>query len=549
MVPAATPGDDIRRDIRILDGPNRFLPGPAVALSLCLPTAHAQRSAEKLAGELAAAIVAQAKFPAAISADLVARGGRDGGLLIAFPRHDRQQSEAFALALSDGLAAVLGGEDIGAVATVAADRCRAIVADDPPSVPAPTIPTIAVTGTNGKTTVTRLAAHIAGQAGHRVARCDSDGVYDGSVAVERGDWTGFLGVRRALGIPGATFAALEIARGGILRRGLGATDFDVSVVTNIAADHLGSDGVDTLGDMAEVKSAVVGATRPSGVVVVNAEDPLALAMRRATSARPFGFALSMASPGLELVLREGGAAISLRDHEVVWRDHVDATWRPVLDITAIPITFGGKSRHSVANALAAAAAALGCGIPLPSVVAGLQSFTPSAAHNPGRMNAFQFRGIVILVDYGHNEEGLTALMELARALVGTDGQVHLVLNGLGDRPADLIFGLARIGAQTSDTLVIAERESAPRGRPADEHFGLLRAGAEAGGKATPLSLPTEVDAARTVVERAAAGDVCAIMCHAERVEMAAWLDAIGAAPTEFAVDMGSSPADGSAEIL
>jgi cyanophycin synthetase len=522
----------MRREIRVLDGPSRFVRGPGVLLTLGpQPTPADPKEVEKLVAQMATAVMEKARLPTEMSDQLVVRAAPSGDLWVAFPRFDRRQAEAVALAIGDGVVAAVAGGDVDAVVERAAGQCAGVEPDDPPVIVVPAMPTVAVTGTNGKTTVTRLVAHIAREAGHHVARCDSDGVYDGESAVERGDWTGFLGVRRALEVHHADFAALEIARGGILRRGLGATDFDVSVVTNIAADHLGRDGVETLDDMAEVKSVVVRATRPTGWVVVNAEDRRALSMRHATVARPFGFALSPDVPGIDAILAEGGSAISVREGEVVRQE--DGDWRSLLDVSAIPITFGGQSRHNVANALAGTAAALAVGLPLSSVLAGLRTFTPSAGHNPGRMNVFELDGVLILVDYGHNEDGLSALMELAKALTGPAGLVHLVLNGLGDRPAELIFGLARAGAQLSDTMVIAERESAPRGRPAEEHFGLLRAGAEAGGKTDVLSLPTEVEAARVVLERARPGDVCSIMCHAERVEMANWLEEIGAVPARF----------------
>jgi cyanophycin synthetase len=525
-------GAGVRREIRLLDGPSRFVRVPGVLLTLGLQkTLGVASEVEKSVAQVATAVMERAGLPPEMSEQLVVRSAPNGDLWVAFPRFDRRQAEAVALAIGDGVVAALAGEDVDAVVERAAGQCAGVEPDEPPVIVVPGMPTVAVTGTNGKTTVSRLVAHIAREAGHHVARCDSDGVYDGETAVERGDWTGFLGVRRALEVPHADFAALEIARGGILRRGLGATEFDVSVVTNIAADHLGRDGVETLEDMTEVKSVVVRATRPTGWVVVNAEDGRALGMRHATSARPFGFSLSPDAAGIGAILDEGGSAISARGGEVV--RHEQGHWRSILDISEIPITFGGLSRHNVANALAGAAAALAVGLPLSSVLAGLRTFTPSAGHNPGRMNVFELDGVLILVDYGHNEDGLGALMELAKALTGPAGQVHLVLNGLGDRPADLIFGLARTGAELSDTMVIAERESAPRGRPADEHFGLLRAGAEAGGKPDVLGLPTEVEAAQAVLDRAQPGDVCSIMCHAERVEMATWLEEIGAVPARF----------------
>src|ERR671935_1036039 len=221
-------------------------------------------------------------------------------------------------------------------------------------------------------------------------------------------WTGPGGAGRVLAQPGIELAVLETARGGILRRGVGVAHNDVAVVTNVSADHLGLGGIDTLDQLAELKATIVRITRPSGWVVLNADDPRTLAMRRQSRARPFLFGLDPDAPGLRAAQDEGGRAATVLDGELGVLDHgrVDR----LLPVPDVPVTLAGLSAPNVANALAAAAAGIGVGLPRRAVLEGLRTFRPDPAQNPGRMNVLDLDGRTVIVDMAHNEASLHALL-------------------------------------------------------------------------------------------------------------------------------------------
>src|SRR3972149_641925 len=204
-------------------------------------------------------------------------------------------------------------------------------------------------------TTPRLIAHIAAQAGRRVGMTNSDGIYLRGELVEAGDWTGFGGAARVLSEPGIDLAVLETARGGIPLRGGGYARNDVSVVTNVSADHLGLQGIDAVEELAEVKGAVPRITRRGGWAVLNAEDPLVWAMRRESRARRYAFSLDPQAPGVEAALDRGGRAAVLQRGWLVLLAPDRAPIR-LARAADVPVTFGGLSRYNIANALAAAAA-------------------------------------------------------------------------------------------------------------------------------------------------------------------------------------------------
>ena len=219
--------------------------------------------------------------------------------------------------------------------------------------------------------------------------------------------------------PRVQVAVTETARGGILLRGVGTAVNDVSVVTNISADHLGLLGVHTIEQLAEVKSVIVRITKPHGWTVLNADDPLVRAMRSVSRARPWFYSPDPDNPYLDEALEADGRAITVVDGRIVilGRGH-DPTW--VVDVADVPLTLAGASRVNVSNALAATAAAVAIGVPLDAVRAGLRSFTTGAEHNAGRLNVYRIGGIAVLLDLAHNEASLASLLEVADAL-RTDG--------------------------------------------------------------------------------------------------------------------------------
>jgi cyanophycin synthetase len=319
---------------------------------------------------------------------------------------------------------------------------------------------------------------------------------------------------------------LETARGGILRRGVGVAHNDVAVVTNVSADHLGLGGIHTLDQLAEVKATIVRITRPSGWVVLNADDPRTLAMRRRSRARPFLFGLDPDAPGLREAQSEGGRAATVLDGDLVVLDR--GRVERLLPLEDVPVTFAGLSTPNVANALAAAAAGLGVGLPREAVLEGLRTFRPDPAQNPGRMNVLDLDGRTVIVDMAHNEASLLALLEVARGLCRPGGRVLAMVGTAGDRPDALIRSLGEIAARRADRVVVGEKERYLRGRDRADLPRLLREGAATVGVTDVPVHPTELAALQALAAEAAPGDVCALMAPAERDELLAWLGDRGA---------------------
>jgi cyanophycin synthetase len=357
---------------------------------------------------------------------------------------------------------------------------------------------------------------------------NSDGIFVRGELIEAGDWTGFGGAGRVLAEPGLDLAVLETARGGILLRGIGYASNDVSVVTNVSADHLGLQGIDTVDELAEVKGTVVRITRRGGWAVLNVDDDRAWAMRRQTRAHLYAFSLEPRSDRVERVLDGGGRACVLERGTLVLRA---AGRRPrrLAPADELPVTVAGLSRYNIANALAASAACDALGISAPRIARGLRSFAQDAAANPGRLNLYERRAVFVVIDFAHNEAGLAGLMDVARAIAGRH-RVRLAFGTAGDRTDEILHALGVL-AGGADDLVIAEKRHYLRGRDNDEMNELLRAGARDGGYTGEIeALPNEMAACQALVGRAGRGDVCAVMAHVERTELFGWLEAEGFRP-------------------
>jgi cyanophycin synthetase len=330
-------------------------------------------------------------------------------------------------------------------------------------------------------------------------------------------------------------AVTETARGGILLKGIGLTRNDVSVVTNVTADHLGLQGIDTVDQLAEVKAVVPRITQASGWAVLNADDPRVLAMRTVIRAHPWVFSRDADSPAIREVLGEGGRATTVIDGWVaVLRPGADPD--PLVELVDVPMTLAGLSRFNVENTLAAASAALAIGVPRASVVEGLRTFRPDAEHNPGRMNFFtvpvEGGTASVVMDLAHNEAGLEALLEIMNGVRRPGARLLLGLGAVGDRTDELIDKLGEIGARDSDVVAIGHKQRYLRGRAAEELEGLLRAGAARVGVTDVPAYPTEVSCLEALVAQARPGDVVGLMCHAEREECYAWIAAHGGTPDE-----------------
>ena len=499
-------------ELRVLDGPNRFFTRPAVKLEF---TGHQPGNVEAVAQRAALAIKRLHEGLDLPEPRLTTRPSVDGlRVAIAFAWRRRTISQAIAAAagrLALGRS-TLRRELAGLRATAHGPLSH---------LPRPRIPIVAVTGTNGKSTTTRLIAHIASQAGLKVGMTNSDGIFVRGELIEAGDWTGFGGAGCVLAEPGLDLAVLETARGGILLRGVGYAANDVSVVTNLSADHLGLQGIDTVDELAEVKGVVVRMTKRGGWTVLNADDDRAWAMRRLTRANVYVFSMEQRSDRVQRVLDRGGRAALLESEGLVLRAAGRRPRRlaPAVDL---PVTVAGLSRHNIANALAASAACDALGIGAARIARGLRSFAQDAADNPGRLNMYERRGVFAVVDFAHNEAGLAGLLDVARAVAGRH-RVRLAFGTAGDRTDEILHALGAL-AGGADDLVIAEKRHYLRGRDLDEMNELLRAGARDGGYTGEIEAqPNEVAALQAILSRAKRGDVCAVMSHAERGEVFEWL--------------------------
>jgi cyanophycin synthetase len=396
-----------------------------------------------------------------------------------------------------------------------------------PSVPSPRIPVIAISGTNGKSTTTRLIAHIASQAGLVTGMTNSDGIYVRGEQVEAGDWTGYGGAGRILTEPGMELAVLETARGGILLRGLGYDHNDVSVVTNVSPDHLGLQGIDTLDELAETKATIVRVTRRDGWAVLNGDDPRVWRMRHETRAQWYPFSTDGDSSAVVAALRRGGRAA------VLDRGWITIRKRGVKPIhlarsAELPVTFGGLSRVNIANALAAAAACDAMDLEPKQIAAGLRSFGRDLDSNPGRLNLFERRGVLVLIDFAHNEAGLASLLEVCGALVGKTAQgrgvIRLGLGTAGDRTDEMLQSMGELAARRADEVVIAEKRHYLRGRGLEEMNELFRDGARRAGYGGEIpAYETELETVRALVRKSRPGDIAAVMTHVERAEVFDWL--------------------------
>lgn len=273
------------------------------------------------------------------------------------------------------------------------------------------IPIVAVTGVNGKTTTTRLIAHVLSVTGKTVGMTCTDGIYVGSRRIDAGDCSGPKSARNILLNPAVEAAVLETARGGILREGLAFDRCDVAVVTNIGeGDHLGLSDIDTLEKLARVKQVIVDVVAPSGAAVLNAADPLVAQMAAKCPGSVVFFALTSENPVIVEHRAKGGRAVFVRENSVILAD--GATAFPILSLERIPLTHAGRVAFQVENVLAATAACWAVGIPAEAIRSGLESFSNSVGKTPGRFNLFDIRGTTVVVDYGHNPSSLQALLDV-----------------------------------------------------------------------------------------------------------------------------------------
>jgi len=401
----------------------------------------------------------------------------------------------------------------------------------PPGAPS-RIPIVAVTGSNGKTTTARMIAHIMKGMGRKVGLTSTDGIYVDGRVVRKADASGPKSASMVLQNPTVDFAVFEVARGGILREGLGYQRNDVAVVLNVTGDHLGLGGITSIRQLAEVKRVVVEAVPRDGVAVLNADDPLVAAMARHTSGSVIYFSMDPEHERLKFQASRGRRAVTLehgRNGEMIvlrqGRKSMSLVWTHL-----IPATFEGRARMNVQNALAATAASWAAGAHLHDIRQGLRTFATSYYMAPGRMNMFELDGYRVVVDYAHNPPALTAVGEFVERLAEpSPGGARAVVTGrrigvvatAGDRRDEDIVEMGRVAARYFDEVIVREDEN-NRGRPRGATAELISQGIEDAGPdrrtAKTTTILDELEATRHALKLAAEGDVVVVCVdHANRV--------------------------------
>lgn len=369
------------------------------------------------------------------------------------------------------------------------------------------IPIIAITGTNGKTTTSRLIAHIAKMNGYRVGYTTSDGVYIQNRLLMTGDCTGPASAEFVLKDPTVNFAVLESARGGLLRAGLGFKKCDVGVVTNVAADHLGLKGIHTVEQLAKVKGVIPETVLPDGYAILNADDDLVYNMRRTVNCNVALFSMDENNPRIKALQRLNGiTAVYENGYVTICRGE----WKMrIMKAEQIPLTYGGKAKFMIQNVLAAVLAVHVQGISIEDMKAGLETFIPSASQTPGRLNLFKFENFSILLDYAHNAAGMRALQKFTDELEAT---VKVgIIAGIGDRRIEDNNEMGSIAAEMFDEIIIRQ-DKRLRGKTEEELIKMLNDGIQMKdpNKKTTI-IPSEKEAITYAVKNAVKGSLI-ILC-------------------------------------
>ncbi len=374
------------------------------------------------------------------------------------------------------------------------------------------IPIFAITGTNGKSTTARMVARILCEAGYRVGLTSTSGVYiDGRLQVA-GDSSGPKSARMVLRNPTVDAAVLEAARGGILREGLGFDRCDVGAVLNVTADHLGLKGIDTVEDLARVKSIVAESVGRRGYAVLNADDPLTRKMARHAGGKLVWFSARRDATFTEPIrshLEAGGIAVVQEDGNIILYKNGRSAIIPIVDV---PSTLSGAAEFNIANALAATAMTAAYGISNEIIALALRAFTTSFEDSPGRLNILDAHGIRIIVDYAHNPAALTALGKLIERLRGEDARTFGMVSIPGDRRDEDLIEMGALASDIFDEIMFREAPDG-RGRPAGSINDLMAQGAIAAGKSPQFvhRLVNEEDATDECLRRARPGDLVVLM--------------------------------------
>lgn len=363
------------------------------------------------------------------------------------------------------------------------------------------IPIIALTGTNGKTTTTRILAHIVKNNGKRVGFTTSDGIYIQNTLLQKGDTTGPQSAEFILKDPTVEFAVLETARGGILRSGLGFGTCDIGVLTNIKEDHLGISDIHNLKDLTKVKRVVLDSVKKDGWCVLNADDEYSMRLVDDLRSKVALFSLDENNPHIKRFAKEGKITCVYEEGFVTIKK---GEWKIRIErVKNIPITMEGKAKFMIANVLAASLAAYVYGFEIPNIALALTTFIPSAQLTPGRLNIFNFKNFKVMIDFAHNPAGYEAIEDFLKS-VEANKKIGII-SGVGDRRDGDIREIGKIAGRMFDHIII-RNEKHLRGRPEEEINGLIIEGIqEANRDISYECIPKEIDALKHAMSLAEEG--------------------------------------------
>ncbi len=394
-----------------------------------------------------------------------------------------------------------------------------------------TIPIISVTGTNGKTTTTRMINHIIRQSNYIVGMTSTHGIFVNGKCLEEGDTTGYHSAKRILNNRQIEIAVLETARGGLIRNGLAYERADVAVFTNLTNDHLGVDHIESMEELFHVKSLVTEAVKSDGYCVLNADDPWTLKAREKAGGKVILYSLDRLNPNLLDHINSGGNAVFLQGDSIYIAKSRE--YHYVIDIHSIPATLNGTLNHNVYNCLAAVSACTAIGIPVINIHKALRSFSCEPCMNPGRFNVFDLNGVKVVLDYGHNYDGYRVTIEGLKALLPS--KLIGVIGVPGDRRDGDICSVGKLSGEAFDQIIIKEDKDLRDRRPL-EVADILKTGALEGG-AKPENIciiPHEEDALEFALKWAKKGEIIVVffekmdpllkVIHKYQYEQQRWTD-------------------------
>ncbi|MBK9108538.1 MAG: cyanophycin synthetase [Saprospiraceae bacterium] len=368
------------------------------------------------------------------------------------------------------------------------------------------IPIVAITGTNGKTTTTRLIAHMVKMMGYTVGYTTTDGIYIQNHLMMKGDCSGPGSAEFVLKDPTVNFAVFETARGGILRAGLGYKNCNVAIVTNVAPDHLGLKGIHTMEQLAKVKSVVVESILPEGYAILNADDDLVYAMRELQKGKLALFSMNENNPRIKKHMKNNGICALYENGYITI---CKGEWKlRIVNAVNVPLTFGGRASFMIQNILPAVLTGYIYGFELDDIRNALETFIPSPAQTPGRLNMFEFKNFTVMLDYAHNPAGLQALKNFVDKIDATN-KVGIIA-GIGDRRPEDNEGIGKVAAEMFDEIIIRQDKNL-RGRSDKEIIDMLTVGIQQAEKETKLTvIKKERDAIAHAIENATEGSLIVI---------------------------------------